>query len=253
MSSRNPRPTVDELFELLKRTSLPTVLVEGKNDIIFYRSVEEDLRDIGIDMLPAGNKDSVLELRRRLMEQDLRVPIAFVVDNDLWVHTGLPEEVCTPDIVTTEGYSIENDLFVDGDLMSLLTVDEKAGFIAEIDRFSHWYALAIRRHLTDAKSQFRAHPGKVLDDGEFYNSSVELAENEEYPNELLDVITSDFSRYLRGKSLFALLHRQLSRDGRDVKFSEKQLMAFGASRKGDNFQRIRTLIRTAVSGSQSAE
>lgn len=248
MEAVSARPTVDELFELLKRTSLPTVLVEGKNDIIFYRAVEEDLRDIGVDMLPAGNKGAVLEIRRRLQGQKISAPVAFIVDNDIWVHTGVPDEVCKPDIVTTVGYSIENDLFIDGDLISLLTAEEKRHFLADIERFARWYALAIQRHMANAKSEFRTHPGKVLDDKDYYEDRILLSDNESYPSELFDTIISEFGLYLRGKSLFAILHRQLSRGGRDVKFSEKQLMAFGASRKGDNFQRMQELVRAAVGG-----
>lgn len=66
MSSSKPRPSVDELFALLKKTTIPTILVEGKDDIIIYRRIEDDLDDIGVDMLPAGNKGSVLELREKI-------------------------------------------------------------------------------------------------------------------------------------------------------------------------------------------
>ncbi|THK36335.1 DUF4435 domain-containing protein [Ensifer sp. MPMI2T] len=239
----NARPTVDELFELLKRTSLPTVLVEGKNDIIFYRAVEEELRDIGVDMLPVGNKDAVLEIRRRLKEQKVATPVAFIVDNDLWVHTGIPDLEELEDIITTEGYSIENDLFMDGELIKLLTEEELRKFHADIEKFSKWYALSVYRYFCDKRSPFRTHPGKVLDDSDYYHESLNLAEGEEYPDGLLAEIIAEFGRLLRGKSLFAILHRQLSRSGRDVKFSEKQLMAFGASRKGENFKRIGALVR----------
>lgn len=246
MTSEKPRPTVDELFELLKRTSLPTVLVEGKNDIIFYRVVEEALRDLGVDMLPAGNKDAVLELRRRLKDQNISSPLAFIVDNDLWVHTGIPDQEDLGDVITTEGYSVENDLFSDGDLLSILSEEEKARFHSEIDLFCRWYALSVSRHLNGAPSGFRTHPGKILDDRKHYNNSIVLLEGEEYPNALYAEIKIQFSRVLRGKSLFAILHRQLSRAGRDVKFSEKQLMAFGASRRGQKFERIRDLLREQI-------
>ncbi|MUZ74354.1 DUF4435 domain-containing protein [Agrobacterium vitis] len=246
MTSEKPRPTVDELFELLKRSNLPTVLVEGKNDIIFYRAIEEALRDLGVDMLPAGNKDAVLELRRRLKGQKSSSPLAFIVDNDLWVHTGIPSKNEIEDIITTDGYSVENDLFVDGDLINLLSEEEKKIFHEEVSIFCHWYALAVCRHLNNASTVFRTHPGKVLDNTEYYRDSIILENGEVYPIEFYNEILTQFSRVMRGKSLFAILHRQLSRSGRDVKFSEKQLMAFGASRKGEKFQRIRDLVRERI-------
>jgi len=246
MANSKARPTVDELLEVLKRTNLPTVLVEGKDDIIFYRSIEEELRDLGIDMLPAGNKDAVLELRRRLREQNVSSPFAFVVDNDLWVHTGFPDSESFEDIITTDGYSIENDLFSDGQLLGLLNSDEKEKFERELSRFCRWYALAVHRHLREGPYAFRTHPGKVLDDEDHYCKTTALREGEQYPDELLKEMLEHFIRIVRGKSLFAVLHRQLSRAGRPVKFSERQLMAFGASRKGENFQRISKLVRARI-------
>lgn len=246
MSKEKPRPTVDELFQLLKRTSLPTVLVEGADDIVFYRKIEEDLVDLGLDILPAGNKDCVLELMSRLQEECKGKKFAFVVDKDLWVHAIPTEYNDCQRLVMTDGYSVENDLFLDGELEELLSVDEKTEFLNDIERFLHWYALEVSRRLNGKDGAFRTHPGKVLDDPEFFNSRVELNEGEEYPNVLKQEIKNDFRKILRGKSLLSILHRQLSKSGRDVKFSGKQLMAFGGTRKGENYKRLRELIKQAI-------
>ncbi|MDN7725030.1 DUF4435 domain-containing protein [Burkholderia gladioli] len=238
--------TVEEIFELLKRTSLPTVLVEGKDDIIFYRAVEHELRQFDVDMLPAGNKEAVLTLKRKIEESPVSAPIVFVVDNDLWVH-GLPIDVDQQSsLVTTSGYSIENDLFMDGDLQTLLTPEEITDFGSELHKFVHWYALAIDRYLNGREAPFRTHPGKVLDDDDFFTSETSLNEGEVYPERLRKEIESNYARILRGKSLFALLLRQLSAKKREIKFSGKQLMAFGASRKGPHFQRIKDSVRAAL-------
>lgn len=245
MCSAKCRPTVDELYELLKRTSLPTVLVEGKDDIIFYRKIEEELKEYGVDMLPAGNKDAVLTLRQKIAAQPISAPVVFVVDKDLWVHASPPAEEFY-DVITTEGYSIENDLFVDGDLESLLDASELARYRADMEKFIRWYALAIYRHLNQVGSGFRTHPGKVLDDNEFYVAETSLTPGESYPDELYKEIVGSYSLYLRGKSLFALILRELSATRRETKFSGKQLMAFGASRKGPNFQRLYTAIKSSL-------
>jgi len=246
MEDSKARPTVDELFELLKRSSLPTVLVEGKDDIIFYRKIEESLQELGVDMLPAGNKDAVLKLRERILQSPISAPIIFVVDKDLWVHEDDGKLADYPGVITTEGYSIENDLFIDGDLESLLSAEELDRFRAELERFSKWYALAVKRHLSDGVSGFRVHPGKVLDDEEFYELQTRLKEDEVYPDDLYELVRTSYSRYLRGKSLFALLLRELSARRREVKFSGKQLMAFGASRKGQNFIRLHDSIKESL-------
>ncbi|WP_084545523.1 DUF4435 domain-containing protein [Cupriavidus malaysiensis] len=246
MSSEKARPTVDEIYEILRRTSLPTVLVEGKDDIIFYRSVEHELRDLDVDMFPAGNKDAVLELRRRIKENPISAPVVFVVDNDLWVYSiaGRPSGI--EDLITTTGYSIENDLFIDGDLESFLRPDEVSGFKSELKLFLRWYALSINRNINGLPSSFRTHAGKVLDDKAFYEAEMTLQEGEVYPEALLEEIQSNYGTLLRGKSLFALLLRQLSGKKRDVKFGGKQLMEIGASRKGSHFRRIQISVRKSV-------
>lgn len=246
MKDDKRRPTPDELYELLKRSSLPTVLVEGKNDIIFYRKVEEELQELGVDMLPAGNKDAVLEVRRRIREDPISAPIVFVVDKDLWVHSEAPEVPDISDVITTEGYSVENDLFIDGELTALLSADEKLAFETELRKFLRWYALAVHRTLNGNSSAFRTHPGKILDDALHYAECLKLESNEAYPERFLDFLLENYPKLLRGKSLFALLHRQLSRKKRKTKFGESQLMEIGAARMGPNFQRIKQLVSARI-------
>ncbi|VVE49198.1 hypothetical protein PCO31111_04619 [Pandoraea communis] len=246
MTSEKARPTVDEIYELLKRTSLPTVLVEGKDDIIFYRSVENELRDLDVDMLPAGNKDSVLEIRQRIMKDPISAPIVFIVDKDLWVYPVAVRPDDLDDLITTTGYSIENDLFVDGELENLLSQEEVKSFKVELHKFLRWYALSINRNINGCPSSFRTHAGKVLDDADFYNAEIALHNGEVYPEELFTHIHSNYGILLRGKSLFALLLRQLSGKKREVKFGGKQLMAIGASRKGAHFQKIKTSVRESL-------
>ncbi|WP_311239577.1 MULTISPECIES: DUF4435 domain-containing protein [unclassified Xanthomonas] len=233
--AESARPTVEELYHLLKNTSLPTVLVEGKNDIICYRAIEDELEQFGVDILPAGNKHSVLKLRSMLLESPVKCKVFFVVDKDLWVHI-TPEEDYDG-VITTDGYSIENDLFVDGELESLLTAGERVIFLQELNAFIDWYAFAVSRSLQNKGGQFRAHPSKVLDapmDPELFEGFGE----DEYPVDLKEELLTSYRAKLRGKSLFALLLRRLCANGRKVKFSDKQLMAIGAARKGGNFRRI---------------
>lgn len=246
MTEGKSRPTVDELFEILKRTSLPTVLVEGKHDIIFYRKIEDDLREFGIDMLPAGNKDAVLRLHEKIKQTPVKSPTIFIVDNDLWVHKPPENAKDIESIITTNGYSIENDLYIDGELEDLLSPDEKTNFKNEIYKFTKWYALSIEKVLNGTNASFRTHPGKILDDNDFYEKELTLETNEDYPEQLFEKIISDYKKILRGKSLFAILTRQLSEKTRKVKFSSMHLMELGASKKGANYCRICESIRNSL-------
>ncbi|KQI68578.1 hypothetical protein AN189_09755 [Loktanella sp. 3ANDIMAR09] len=241
MNSKLPRPTVDELFQLLKRTSLPTVLVEGVDDIIFYRKIEEDLAHLGLDVLPAGNKESVIKLKG-MLNGLTNVRFVFVVDKDLWIHEPNTDYQGDNTLVQTDGYSVENDLFCDGELENLMSLEEKERFYNDITKFLDWYALSVSRVLRGKDSAFRTHPNKVLDDPDFYLNETKLREGEVYPVGLREEIERDFKRMLRGKSLIAILQRQLSRKNREVKFSGKQLIAFGGARRGTNFMRLRDSI-----------
>ena len=69
---------VNELFATLKNSHIPTVLVEGKDDMIFYRRIEEDLSDLGIDILSAGNKEKVLQVREKIISENLSLPIVLL-------------------------------------------------------------------------------------------------------------------------------------------------------------------------------
>lgn len=246
MCSDKPRPTVDELFETLKRTRLPTVLVEGRDDIIFYRKIEEELCDYGVDMLPAGNKEAVLCLYKKIKKSPISSTIIFIVDNDLWVHEPPANSAEFGDVIKTNGYSIENDLYSDGSLENLLSEGERLKFSKELSKFVKWYALSVKRRLNGVDVSFRTHPGKILDDENFFEVSTALGQDESYPQDLFEEIINDYDRILRGKSLFALLLRQLTSKKREVKFSAKQLMEFGASRKGANFQKIRDSVRYSL-------
>ncbi|HBB7252476.1 DUF4435 domain-containing protein [Escherichia coli] len=243
----NPRPSLDEIYETLKRTSLPTVLVEGVDDIYFYRRVEEELSDIGVDMLPVGNKDGVLALYERIQSDPISAPVAYVVDKDEWVYFGVPED--SGEIITTNGYSIENDLFSDGDLISLLTMNEKDKFNTELELFLKWYTLSLVRNRVHNQENisYREHPNKVLDDQDFYEKSIKLNEGEDYPDNLYSKIHSEYHHMLRGKSLLSLLIRIFSNRDEGAKYSRQQLIEFGASRKSVNYQRICNSITKAFS------
>lgn len=240
---------INELFATLKNSSIPTVLVEGNDDMIFYRRVEEELSELGIDILPAGNKEKVLKLREKVLSEKLSLPIAFIVDKDLWVNYGIPNQYQNNEIIMTNGYSIENDLFIDGELLSLLTQSERSQFDIELKYFINWYALAIDRNENnrerneDEKYSFRHHPSKLLDNQAFYIQETNLIKGEVYPNALYQSILSNYETELRGKSLLGLLLRQLSQKDRKTKFSIHQLLEVGAARKGENFQRLVSALR----------
>src|SRR5690606_19362346 len=96
------------------------VIVEGVDDIIVYRILINLYKSLGIQVIPAGGRDKVLEVFDEIKSTNNINKTIFIVDKDLWVFTGIPTEYQHERIITTTGYSIENDIFIDKDVMSLL-------------------------------------------------------------------------------------------------------------------------------------
>lgn len=223
--------TIDEIISTLKRTSLPTIVVEGKDDMIVYRTFEERLSSIGVSVLPVGGREKVLEVYSRRSELPAASRPVFIADRDTWVLSGVPNEYTDHSIVFTHGYSIENDVYVDGELRKLLRGTECAKYASELADFIEWYAIAIARHLTDSTQPIALHPDHVLNPDE-RPTLVALAPGEDYPEALRASIANDYSRLLRGKSLLALLVRNTNYKGREPRHTNNALLEAVAVRPG---------------------
>lgn len=239
-------PDVDEIIATLQRTGLPTILVEGADDMIVYRRLEERLGYLGASVLPAGGRLKVLEIFRRRMEIPAKVKLAFVVDQDIWVNTGIPADYQHPHLIFTSGYSIENDVFVDGNLIDLLSSQESSRFRVELSEFVKWYSLALRRHLSDPTKPIALHPDHVLDPAR-RAALIAMPVGEQYPETLRVQIQADFQRLLRGKSLMALLVRNTNYKGRQPRHSEKALLEMVAVRPGALLNRVSNSVATVIS------
>lgn len=245
--SNNAKLTKEEILATISHSSIPTVLVEGKNDIIFYRRIEEDeFDDLEISMLPAGNKDSVISIKNEVNSWKNKKQIAYIVDRDTWINFGVPDNIS--DIIITKGYSIENDLFEDGNLCSLLQKNELNIFNSEREKFIKWYAITLMRNREGRKQAdgkdfcYQEHPNKILD-GKFFDEQTKLYDDEKFPFDLFNDISKNWHLKLRGKSLLALLVRQLSHKNRKAKYSILTLMDLAASQKGENYMRIVSALK----------
>lgn len=233
----------DELSELLRKSNLPTIVTEGIEDYRFYRRIEDDLSDLGISLLPVGGRDMVLRLfdNRKYFEIN---DIGFLVDRDLWVFSGVPATYSHRKIIVTNGYSIENDLYRDGDLETFLDQSERELFSGELSEIVGWYSFCVDRLLSGQPAVISCHPNQILDingkiDAVFagsigYNAVVEPLNGD---------VLKEYSKLLRGKTLVELLIRRLSAKGRMVRFGRQQLMEIGAARGGALSMSIATQIR----------
>ncbi|MER9469793.1 hypothetical protein NKI82_28555 [Mesorhizobium sp. M0482] len=224
--------TVDELIATLKRSSLPTVLTEGGDDIIVFRWMEKSFTNIGLSVLAVGGRDKLLQLFSRRNEYENETGVAFIADKDSWVFGAVPAEYEIDNLIFTWGYSIENDLYSDGDVERILSNDERHNYKIELQKYLKWYALAISRFLAGLDQGLGIHPNEILDNDARMQQGCELLQNEIYPDELFGKISDNYVQMVRGKSLFALLMRHLSYAGRPVRHNHKSIIEIVASAEG---------------------
>lgn len=246
-SSKNNsvQPSVEEIIALLKKSSLPTVVCEGSDDLIVYRRLEDRLLHIGVSVLPAGGRLNVLKIFERRNELPKSMKIAFIADRDTWVNTGIPEDYVSPELIFTDGYSIENDVFCDGGLGSLLVGAETARFQGELEEFVEWYALALTRHLADPSAPITLHPEHVLDQ-KLRPQLLALKAGEVYPQGLESDLLGDYMRLLRGKSLLALLIRNTNSRAGQPKHTDRALIEMVAARPGARLMRTAEVVERVI-------
>lgn len=246
-TAANPNDmSVNEIIATLRRSFLPTVVVEGSDDIVVHRKLEDRLAHLGVSVLPVGGRDKVIAAFERRAELPAGSKVVFLADQDTWVYSGVPPAYADPSIVFTTGYSIENDIFIDGSLKDLLAPQDERKFIQDLEAFVDWYALALARHLADCRDPIALHPEQVLDPAQL-PSLLALRPGESFPTALRDRVKSEYARLLRGKSLIGLLLRTTNRRAGHPRHTSTALMEMVAIRPGPNLQRITRSVEARLS------
>jgi hypothetical protein len=214
--------TVNELVETLKRSSLTTVLVEGKDDILIYRWIEKEIGIEKANFLSCGGRGKLLEVFERRNEFS-QIKTVYVADKDCYVYDNVPQQYL--DIIWTNGYSIENDLYFGGKIEKLLDENEVIKFNIALKNFVEYYAYEIENYKNNINYSFRNHPNKVLTDK--YELCPHFLGTVNYykPNQQeIDDLADNYDILIRGKTLFSLLLKFLSHKKRAIKHSKKALL-----------------------------
>lgn len=218
---------VDEWLVSLREMEDPIVIVEGKDDVQICRWAAERLGIGRMDIYPAGGRQTLLALYNRRSEYS-HLAVAFVADRDLSMFTCIPQGY--DDVIWTEGYSIENDIYADVNLEDLLNADEITPHRETLKSLVEWFAFEIEQHLDGCDAHINKHLNQIVLPGET-KVDPNLLTNRQFrqPDAALhQQIQDDYQLQLRGKFLFQLLYRFLN-----------------APRRGTNYN-IRTLHENAV-------
>ena len=206
-----PNPiTVDRLVGLLQHSKKPSIVVEGNDDVIIYRELTRRIGILEVILRPAGGRDKLLQIYERRSEFS-QVPVAFIADQDMWLFSGI--EPGYDDIIWTSGYSIENDLYSDAELERLLNENETAEHQQILDSISTWFAFAVEEYLAGNSPNLNLHCDEMVPPGETeLDTSFCTRQRFRTPNpNRFRQIRSAYQLLLRGKLLFQLLVRYLSK------------------------------------------
>ncbi len=227
--SNNPL-TPEIIIETLKRSSLNTVLIEGKDDSIIYGYLQEEISEIDIDFLQCGGRNTLLEIYKKRNEIEMK--LLFICDSDLWIFTGIPGFI-SDSLVTTEGYSIENELYQDGKqiLDSLLKEDELQRKEEIIANLCSWFTHEVSLHIQDQQHDNDFSSVSILNRSLVENNSnnfkQEFLEERNYSSpdiDLLKDISDNYFHRLRGKYLFEVFEKLFQERARgEVKYRKSHL------------------------------
>lgn len=220
-----PHPKVEDLVASLRISRKSNIIVEGKDDEIIYKTLVNRLGIFNIDLFSAGSKKTLLHLYEELSgyehNGDFRhAPVAFIADQDMWLFRGIPSQY--NDIIWTEGYSIENDLYSSVKLRN--RVGNKSEYNQVLDSISMWFAYKVEEYLEKnpppPEKVFQSfqdeehvsvglHCNKIVPIG-----NTALAPDLEYlpaDHERVKEVRKEYNLQLRGKLLFQLLVRFLNK------------------------------------------
>lgn len=220
-----PDPTVENLVDSLRMSRKSNIIVEGKDDEIIYKTLVNRLGIFNIGLFSAGSKKNLLHLYEELFgyehNGDFRhAPVAFIADQDMWLFRGIPTQY--NDIIWTEGYSIENDLYSSVKLRD--RVGNKSEYNQVLDSISMWFAYKVEEYLQKnpppPEKVFQSfqdeehvpvglHCNKIVPIG-----NTALAPDLEYlsaDHERVKEVRKEYNLQLRGKLLFQLLVRFLNK------------------------------------------
>ena len=220
-----PKPVlaVDELVATLRHSQKANIVVEGDDDIIIYRRLVDRFKANEVDIHQAGGKDPLLRVYEELSDAEEKgdfshAPVAFIADRDMWLFRGIP--VCYDNIVWTEGYSIENDLYSYAKLTD--RIGNKAEYDQTLDAISMWFAYKVEEYLekNPPEKTFESIRDEEQVDVAYHLNRVVPSEKTTLAPDL-EFLPSDHERVrevrrayhlqLRGKLLFELLVRFLNK------------------------------------------
>lgn len=214
---------------------------------MIYRWIEDEVGVVNASFFPCGGRDKLLQVFERRNEF-LNIKTVFVADKDAFVYVNPPNRY--NEILWTNGYSIENDLYFGRQIEALLSKEEQTIFLKSLNSFIEYYAFEIQNYINGKEYCFKKHPQHII--CEFKNEVKQEFLQEinfiKADKQIEDNLKDNYDILIRGKSLFALLTRILCKTSREIKHSKASLLEHCyRTHKSKKFIELITRIKTKIS------
>ena len=218
-------PFVKKLINDLKKNSLPTIIVVGKDNanliekLVKHYGAKEFLGVEEVKVRSIPKRDNFMSLYERRDEFVHILPVAFIADQEMWSFTGTPEHYA--DIVLTRGYSLENDLYVEANLEILLEPHETWRHRQVLNSTIEWFAFEVEKFLGGKPAKMDFKLSEIVPEGEFkLDKGFRQRRKFCQPSpKLVKHIKEKYQLLLPGNFLFQVLTRFLNSSGRDFNFN----------------------------------
>jgi hypothetical protein len=198
-------PTIEELASYLSKSALNTLVVEGDDDVIYLRHIENFVE--GLNVLPVGGKDGVISLFQR--RTDYSSLVLFCSDSDDWCVVGHPPDISQSNVFfTTDGYSLENDLIRDSQICGLFNAHERGRFSQVLSSMGGFMAAAVSKP-RNQRFDFGVRLSVTFDMTNECLTNVAVGYEEADPADAptLERVTSDPLKFFRGKTLLQVISK----------------------------------------------
>lgn len=196
---------VDEIIATINHSSLPTLLVEGKDDFEIYRWIEEKITDLDIEVLPCQGRKNLLKIYDRRNEIENK-HILFLADKDMWLFDGVPPQYS--DIIFTDGYSIENDIYsaAQSKIEALIPKDLAPVYSMALEEYCKWFGYEVDLYLQNKEFKLDFNIKEIIANDKKRLSPHFLLKRsyKEVDEEFSKAIFESYTQKIRGKSLMDL-------------------------------------------------
>lgn len=244
MIMANKYLTDDELISAINHSSEPYIIIEGPDDVMIYRWILEDINCTSM-LEPRNGCGGVKNIYNR--RNEITNPkVVFICDKDTYVYTNtIPEKY--KDILYTEGYSIENDLYQGKSFEKhYFRKEDKILFEKALNEFLRYYACELEKFKNSKDFDFTKSPESILSENYLLDTS-KLTDYKEPSQSSVEYIRNDYDLLLRGHSLFHLVRMIVGRKERIIKYSQKHLYDMCYCLKSNSIIKMQNRIKELLS------